>query len=127
VEAIRAVTKHVVESMNRGDLEAFFGVVCEDAVFFPPNEPAKRDEELRQFMAEFLDQNTVHFDHYVDEEIEVVGELAVNHYFYRWTVAPKTGGEPQTAEGHGIRILKQQAGSTWKITYEMWSCYRPRE
>jgi len=124
VEAIRSITKHVVEAMNRGDVEAFFDVVSKDAAFFPPNEPAKRGEELREFMSEFLDQYTVHFDRYVDEEIEVAGELAVNHYSYRWTVAPKSGGEPLTAEGHGIRILKQQAGATWKITHEMWSSYR---
>ena len=127
MEAIRAITKHVVEAMNRGDVEAFFDVVSEDAVFFPPNEPAKRGEALREFMSVFLNQYTVHFDRYVDEEIEVAGELAINHYSYRWTVAPKAGGEPRTAEGHGIRILKQQPDGTWKITHEMWSSYRPRE
>ena len=127
MKAIRTITKHIVEAMNRGDVEAFFDVISEDAVFFPPNEPAKRGEALRQFMTEFLDQYTVHFDRYVDEEIEVAGEVAVNHYSYRWTVAEKTGGEPQTAEGHGIRILKQQADATWKITHEMWSVYRLQE
>ncbi len=127
VEAIRSLTKHIVDAMNRGDVEAFFDVVSEDAVFFPPNEPAKRGEELRDFMSSFLDQFTVHFDRYVDEEIEVVGKLAINHYSYRWTVAAKSGGEPQTAEGHGIRILKQQTDGGWKITHEMWSSYRPQE
>jgi len=127
VKEIRTITKHVVEAMNRGDVEAFFNVVSEGAVFFPPNEPAKSGEALREFMTSFLDQHTVHFDRYVDEEIEVVGELAVNHYSYRWTVAAKTGGEPRTAEGHGIRILKQQASGAWKITHEMWSSYRPQE
>ena len=127
MEAIRTITEHMVEAMNRGDVEAFFDVVSEDAVFFPPNEPAKRGEELREFMTEFLDQYTVHFDRYVDEEIEVAGELVVNHYSYRWTVAAKSGGEPGTAEGHGIRILKQQARGAWKITHEMWSSYRSQE
>ena len=127
MEVIRTITQHVVEAMNRGDVEAFFDVVSEDAVFFPPNEPAKRGEELREFMSDFLDQYTVHFDRYVDEEIEIAGELAINHYTYRWTVATKTGGEPRTAEGHGIRILKHQADGTWKITHEMWSVYRSQE
>lgn len=127
MEAIRSITKHVVEAMNRGDVDAFFAVVSEDAVFFPPNEPAKRGEELRDFMSGFLDQYTVHFERYVDEEIEVAGELAVNHYSYRWTVAAKSSGEPGTWEGHGIRILKQQASGAWKITHEMWSSYRPQE
>lgn len=127
MKAIRTITKHVVEAMNRGDVEDFFDVVSEEAVFFPPNEPAKRGEELREFMTEFLDQYTVHFDRYVDEEIEVANALAINHYSYRWTVAAKSGGEPQTVEGHGIRILKQQADSAWKITHEMWSAYRPQE
>jgi len=127
VEAIRTITKRVVEAMNRGDVESFFDVLSEDAVFFPPNEPAKRGAELREFMSEFIDQYTVHFDRYADEEIEVAGALAVNHYSYRWTVAPKAGGEPRIAEGHGIRILKKQEGGTWKITHEMWSSCRPQE
>ena len=127
MEAIRSISKHVVEAMNRGDVEAFFEVISEDAVFFPPNESAKRGEALRQFMSEFLGQYAVHFDRYVDEEIEVAGGLAINHYSYRWTVAAKAGGEPQTAEGHGIRILKQQTDGMWKITHEMWSVYRPQE
>jgi len=126
VEAIRSITKHVVEAMNRGDVEAFFDVVSKDAIFFPPNEPAKSGEELCEFMSEFLDQYTVHFDRYVDEEIEDVGQLAVNHYSYRWTVVAKSGGEPETWQGHGIRILKQADGA-WKITHEMWSSYRSRE
>jgi len=117
----------VVEAMNRGDVEAFFDVISEDAAFFPPNEPAKRGEALRAFMTDFLDQYTVHLNRYVDEEIEVAGELAINHYSYRWTVAAKTGGEPRTAEGHGIRILKQETGGMWKITHEMWSSYRSQE
>jgi len=124
---MRTITKHVVEAMNRGDIDAFFDVLSEDAVFFPPNEPAKCGEELREFMSDFLDQYAVHFDRYVDEEIEVVGELAVNHYSYRWTVAAKSGGEAGAAEGHGIRILKQQADGAWKITHEMWSSYRAQE
>jgi len=127
MEAIRTITKHVVEAMNCGDVKAFFDVVSEDAVFFPPNEPAKCCAELREFMSEFLDQYTVHFDRYVDEEIEVAGELVVNHYSYRWTVATKAGGESQTAGGHGIRILKQQSDATWKITHEMWSSYSSQE
>lgn len=127
MEAICSVTRHVVEAMNCGDVEAFFDVVSEDAVFFPPNEPAKSGAELREFMSEFLDQFTVHFDRYVDEEIEVVGELAVNHYSYRWTVATKSDGEPGTWEGHGIRILKRQTCGAWKITHEMWSSYRSQE
>ncbi len=124
VEAIRTVTEHIVEAMNRGDVEAFFDVVAEDAVFFPPNELAKRGSEPREFMTDFLDQYTVHFDRYVDQEIKDASELAVNHYSYRWTVAAKVGAEPRTAEGHGIRILKQQPDGAWKITHEMWSAYR---
>jgi uncharacterized protein (TIGR02246 family) len=125
MELIRKVTAQVVAAMNENDVQSFFSVVSNDAVFFPPNEPPKSGKELRNWMNNFLNQYTVHFDRYVDEEIVQAGDLVINHYSYVWTVIPKAGGDSMIRQGHGIRILKLQADGLWKITREIWSIYRP--
>ena len=125
MESIRKVTEQVVTAMNEGDIESFFAVISDDAVFFPPTEPPKSGNELPDWMNHFLNQFSVHFDRYVDEEIVPAGDLAINHYSYEWTVTPKAGGESTIGQGHGIRILKLRADGSWKITREIWSIYRP--
>lgn len=127
MESIRKVTEQVVTAMNEGDSKSFFAVISDDAVFFPPTEPPKSGEELRNWMGHFLNQFGVHFDRYVDEEIVTANDLAINHYSYVWTVTPKAGGESMIGQGHGIRILRLQADGSWKIFREMWSIYRPPE
>jgi len=47
MESIRKVTEQVVTAMNEGDIESFFAVISDDAVFFPPTEPPKSGNELR--------------------------------------------------------------------------------
>lgn len=125
MESIRKVTERIVTAMNEGDIQSFFAVISDDAVFFPPNEPPKSGNELRNWMNNFLNQHNVHFDSYVDEEIVLAGDLAINHYSYEWTVTPKAGGESMIGQGHGIRVLKLQADGSWKIGREIWSIYRP--
>lgn len=123
MEEIKRVTKHVVEAMNRGDSRSFFSVISDEAVFFPPNEPPKKGDDLRRFMTQFLDQYSVHFDSYVDEKIISANDFVINHYAYEWTVTSKAGDGPRKGQGHGIRILKLQADGSWKIHYEIWSIY----
>lgn len=125
LKSIRIITEQVVTAMNGSDTQSFFAVVSDDAVFFPPNEPPKSGNELRNWLSAFLSQYTVHFDRYVDEEIVQADDLVFNHYSYVWTVTPKAGGESMIGQGHGIRILKLQADGSWKISHEMWSTYRP--
>jgi ketosteroid isomerase-like protein len=124
MKKIREITETMVSAMNRGDIQAVFSVLSDDAVLFPPTEPPKTGAVLFTWFGEFLDNFSVHFSRYRDEEIIEAGDLAFNHYSYEWSVTPKAGGEPMMSCGHGLRILKLQPDDTWRITHEMWSGYK---
>jgi ketosteroid isomerase-like protein len=126
MEAIRAITDRVVQAMNSSDKAALFEVLGADAVYFPPTDAPKTGSELRDWLSQFLDGFTIHFDRYIDEEIVPAGDRVLNHYSYEWTVTPKAGGDPMVGCGHGLRIFRLQADGSWKITHEMWSGYRPQ-
>jgi ketosteroid isomerase-like protein len=123
---IREITETMVSAMNRDDIQAVFNFLSDDAVLFPPTEPPKTGAVLFTWFSEFLNNFSVHFNRYTDEEIVEAGDLAFNHYSYEWTVTPKAGGESMVGCGHGLRILKLQPDDTWKITNEMWSGYKPQ-
>ncbi len=123
---IREITETMVMAMNHGDIQEVFSVLSDDAVLFPPTEPPKTGAVLSAWFSEFLNNFSVHFSHYSDEEFVEARDLAFNHYSYEWTVTPKAGGEPMMGCGHGLRILKLQPDDTWKITHEMWSVYKPQ-
>lgn len=124
MKKIHEITETVVSAMNRGDIRSLFNVMSEDAVLFPPNEPPKTGAVLHTWFSQFLNNFSVHFNSYGDEEIVKAGDLVFNHYSYEWTVTPKAGGEPKVGCGHGVRMLRLQADGLWKIIHEMWSGYK---
>ncbi len=123
MEQVRSVIRKAVAAMNEDDPDTFCSFLSENAIMFPPTEPPKTGKKLHDWMFDFLNRFRVNFDRYEDVEIRIANNLALNHYFFIWTVTPKPKGEPFVRQGHGIRILAKEPGGSWKISREIWSMY----
>jgi len=124
-EALRQEVLGVIDqqarAFNTGDINAYLAILTEDAVFLPPNEPAKTGEELRTWLSTFLEEFTVEGLRYDTQEAVVTGNLAYHRHEFRWTVIPKAGGKPMLAQGKGIDILRRGPDCCWKLARIIWN------
>ena len=125
VEAIKSAVKQEVAAANAGDLESFFAILSADTEIIPPNQPAVRGEQARQWLRDFMDQFTMQLEPYSNEEVVVAGDLAFHRYSFEWTVSPKGGGDSITERGAGIHILQRQQDGSWVLVKDIWNPETP--
>jgi ketosteroid isomerase-like protein len=125
VEAIKRAVKQEVTATNAGDLESFFAILSADNEIIPPNQPAVRGEQARQWLRDFMDQFTMQLEPYSNEEVVVAGDLAFHRYSFEWTVSPKGGGDSITERGAGIHILQRQQDGSWVLVKDIWNPETP--
>jgi ketosteroid isomerase-like protein len=121
-------TEHVLtpieqerEAVVTGDVRRYHAALTDDAIFLPPNTPAKTGAELRSWLGAFVEGFRVEWLSFVSSEVEVLGDVAYHTYEYRWRVMPVAGGETTVGSGKGLHILRKQADGSWKIAREIWN------
>jgi len=87
----------------------------------PPNSDPKQGAELRDWLRAFVGGFRVEWLSFVSTEVVEAGETAYHSFAYTWRVHPRSGGEPTTASGKGVHLLRRQADGTWRIAREIWN------
>lgn len=118
---ILAVLDQEVTAIRNNDIKAYLAILADDAVFMPPNLPAKQGDELRLWLDEFLWSVTVQWLEFTRVETVVVSDLAYHVFACSWRVTPKAGGEPKVFHFKGLHILRRQLDGAWKLTREIWN------
>jgi ketosteroid isomerase-like protein len=121
IQRVVAVTDEEANAISASDLQGYLATLAEDAVFMPPDLLAKRGDELRGWLRDFLQGFQAEWLKYVHDETVVEGCLAYHRYSYRWRVSPKAGGESVVSQGKGIHVLRRQPDGSWKIVVNMWN------
>lgn len=122
LNALEEVRDRHVEAAVDGKLEQTLATYSDSAVIIPPNDPgAVGKDEVRTWVQRShdnlnIEQLKISFDNYTLQE-----ELVVAHYRYRWTVAPKDGGEPIRDTGQGLFVFERQPDGAWLIAYDTWN------
>lgn len=124
-DCVLAVTDEEMSAMASGDIHRYFSILADDAVFMPPNAPAKRGEELRCWLRDFLERFTTEWLYTADGETVVLGDLAYHDYIYSMRFTPKGGGEPGIGHGKGLHILRREPSGEWKIVRNIWNAAPP--
>ncbi|MGB9071817.1 MAG: DUF4440 domain-containing protein [Terriglobales bacterium] len=125
-QKVIAVSEMEAAAMQSGDMNEYLTILCEDAVFLPPNTPAKRGEELRQWLREFVNSNLVEWPKFEHGETIVAGDLAFHEYVYTMKVTPKSGGQPAVGYGKGLHVLRRETDGAWKVLRNIWNA-RPAD
>jgi ketosteroid isomerase-like protein len=121
LQSIHAVIDRETAAIAAGDGSAYFAVLTDDAVFMPPNAPARTGADLRHWLGEFLRSVSVQWLSFVHDETVVAGDLACHAFTCSWRVTPKAGGDSRVLQFKGLHVLRRGADGAWKIHREIWN------
>jgi uncharacterized protein (TIGR02246 family) len=119
--AIERRREEFVAAFNREDLAAMEGYATADTVSMAPNRPATRGIEAQRavWSAGFAAAKSLFF--IFPDELEVLGEIAIDRH--RWVLdsMPKRGGRPVHDEGKALWIWRRQKDAEWKVARSIWN------
>ena len=121
VQCVIAVTEVEALAMSSGEIDRYFAILADDAVFLPPSTTAKRGQELRLWLKDFLDHFGVQWLRFAHGETVVAGDLAYHEYEYSMMSTPRTGGEPAISHGKGLHVLRREPDGAWKVVRNVWN------
>jgi ketosteroid isomerase-like protein len=75
-EQVLAVLDQEVAAIGNDDIKAYHAILADDAVFMPPNLTAKEGDELRRWLADFLQGVTVRWLNLIHVDTTVMSDLA---------------------------------------------------
>ncbi len=125
-ERVMQAAAREAEVMRDGDMNGYLALLCDDAVFMPPNLPALKGRELRTWLLEFLDNNAIEWPRFEHGETMIAGDLAFHEYLYAMKVTPKASGQATTGFGKGMQVLRREPGGSWRILRNIWNA-RPAD
>jgi ketosteroid isomerase-like protein len=121
IRQVQATIDRETAAIADGNRDAYFAVLTEDAVFMPPNTPAKTGAELRKWLDDFLRSISVRWLDFAHDETVVAGDLACHAFTCRWRVTPRSGGDSKVLRFKGLHLLRRGADGAWKIHREIWN------
>jgi ketosteroid isomerase-like protein len=124
-QQVLAVTEEEKAAIGAGDIQRYLALLSEDAVFMPQNVFAKTGDELRRWLADFLQRTTIKYLSFVHGETIIRDDLACHAYACSWTAVPKSGGEPTLMSFKGMHVLRKQRGGPWRISRSIWNTDPP--
>ena len=110
-----------LKAFNSENIEGMAGMLNDDSISMPPNQPAvKGKDAARRFWGEGIAVATSKFA-IVPEELEIVGDVAIDQF--HWTVdsTPRAGGSSIHDEGKCIWIWRRQRDGSWKTARSIWN------
>ena len=119
-KAVESVIDAWIHAANANDPDAMAGLVAEQFEMIPPGAQPAAGAEGLDFLRSFFEQSQLDLE-CETTELVVSGDLAFQRYVYRQKLTPKSGGEPQTEQGHGIHLLQRQRDGSWKFTKDIWT------
>ena len=123
IQGVYATIDREAAAITAGDSHAYFAVLTDDAVFMPPNAPARTGAELRAWLGEFLRSVSVQWLSFAHDETVVAGDFACHVFTCSWRVTPKTGGDSRVLQFKGLHMLRRGADGAWKIHREIWNTH----
>lgn len=103
-----------INIVNRGDAEAYAGLLTEDAVWFPPgSDPIEGREAFKEWLGPFLSRYNYDFS-IGNERFRVMVDRAITKGKFTSLMTPKEGGEPMQHIGTFI-VLWHREGDDWYI------------
>jgi uncharacterized protein (TIGR02246 family) len=124
-QAIRDLLAHYVSAITAGDIDAWYALFTEDAVFMPPNdETMEGREEVRKLASSFFETFHIGFEQTIDD-VEVFGDWGFARWHCKARYTPKAGGETILENVKEVWIFKRQDDDSWKCSLVIWNSNDP--
>lgn len=115
-ESLQKRHKEWIDIVNRGDAEAYAGLLDEDAVWFPPSgDPIEGRVAFKEWLAPFFGRFDYDFS-IADLRYRVSGNRAVSKGKFNSIMTLKEGGEPMQHSG-SFTVLWYRVGEEWNIEH----------
>lgn len=124
-QAIAAVTAQFEAAENAGDVERMLPLFADDMIIMSPNAPAfSGADRIAAAMRAFHEAFTVQVE-YRSEEIATFGDWGFDRGSERFTLTPKSGGDPISVNGKYLWLYRRQSDGSWKQSRVMWNSSDP--
>ena len=110
-----------VAAFNREDIAAMAEYAAPDMVGMVPNRPSIRglDAHKQMWSDGFAAAKSLFYVY--PEELDVMGDVAVDQHRWALDSMPKRGGRPIHDEGKGVWIWRRYGGDNWKVSRAIWN------
>ena len=117
----------VLEGAYRNsDCNAMVANAANDAVIEPPNSgDAKGMDGIKNWCTPMFTQMKTKSLDVSDKDMDVSGDIAVDHGEYNWTLTPAKGGKDVVSKGRYITVWHRQTDGSWKWTRLIWNSSEP--
>lgn len=118
---LRSAIADFRRSLNSGDSASFYGLLASDLEVFAPGTQPVRGAEAREYFRPLFTQVTPDIGPFTNEEITVIGDIAIQRHSYQLSTRPKSGGPVRTVTGSGLHIWKRTPDGRWQIVKDIWT------
>ena len=118
---LRSAIADFRRSLNSGDSASFFGLLASDLEVFAPGTQPIRGAEARAYFRPLFTQVTPNFAPFTNEELTLMGDVAIQRHSYQLSTTPKAGGAVKTVTGSGLHIWKRTPDGRWQIVKDIWT------
>lgn len=126
-QKVTQVGEREISAFSAGDIAGNLAVMTEDIVLMPANEPMRKGKEAMRAWLEGV-HNKFTFDvRYIESNVEVFGNTAIERYVGAGRVTPKAGGAPIEDRFKGIHVYRRQPDGSWLIAQDIWNGDLPAE
>jgi ketosteroid isomerase-like protein len=125
VQAINAAANQEIAMFSSGNVDSVLLGFAPDAVLMPPNEAAVHGRDNLRIWAQGMYQQFSLSARYLNSDVTVVGDWAIQRYTYLLTLTPKAGGQSTEERGKGIHIFRRQPDGSWLIVQDIWNSDAP--
>ena len=120
-DTISRLRTEFVDAFNGEKIEALAAILADDNISMAPNRPVMRGKDsARQFWREGFAIASSKLA-VVPEELQVIGDVAIDQFHWTMDSTPRPGGSPIHDEGKCIWIWRQQSDSSWKMARAIWN------
>jgi uncharacterized protein (TIGR02246 family) len=120
-ENVSRVGEREVRAVNAGNIDSNLAVLTEDVVMMPPGERVLNGSAaVRSWLKGMHDQFAINL-RYVQSQVDVLDDWAIERYRGVATVSPKKGGPSVEDRIKGIHIYRRQPDGNWLIAQDVWN------
>jgi uncharacterized protein (TIGR02246 family) len=118
-EAIDELRRRDIEASKSLDVEALISLWTDDCVMLSPDGPPTRGKAaMRAHAARLVEyarkMEVVEYEE-IFEELQILGDTAVEWGIIRGAERPRTGGDLQRSQYQVMRVLKRQPDGRWLV------------
>ena len=118
---LRSAIASFRQALNSGDSASFFGLLASDLEVFAPGVQPIRGLQAREYFRPLFTQVTPNFAPFTNEELTLMGDVAIQRHSYQLSTTPKSGGAAKTITGSGLHIWKRTPDGRWQIVKDIWT------